>query len=159
MADRCVSAKSQGGRTISRDIDTVDRERHAAKMRTPESKNHRILAPLELWLVNLKRQNQRPAGPVVAEAGPAVVCRQAAGRCFHREIAVRSAEISRLRDKLVQPGRKVFQFGGQHVDDLAFALQRALGQHQRGPVRRFAEPFPDCRADDQIGGCPFCPPA
>ncbi len=38
LADRCVSAKSQGGRTISRDIYTMDRERHAAKMRTPEAR-------------------------------------------------------------------------------------------------------------------------
>jgi transposase len=36
LAGRCVSAKSQGGRTITRDIYTADRERHAAKMRTPE---------------------------------------------------------------------------------------------------------------------------
>jgi len=38
MAGRCVSAKSQGGRTITRDIYTADRERHAAKMRTPEAR-------------------------------------------------------------------------------------------------------------------------
>ena len=37
LAGRCVSAKSQGGRTITRDIYTMDRERHAAKMRTPEA--------------------------------------------------------------------------------------------------------------------------
>ncbi len=38
LAGRCVSAKSQGGRTITRDIYTVDRERHTAKMRTPEAR-------------------------------------------------------------------------------------------------------------------------
>jgi transposase len=37
LAGRCISAKSQGGRTITRDIYTADRERHAAKMRTPEA--------------------------------------------------------------------------------------------------------------------------
>ena len=36
LAGRCVSAKSRGGRTITRDIYTADRERHAAKMRAPE---------------------------------------------------------------------------------------------------------------------------
>jgi transposase len=38
LAERCVSAKSQGGRTITRDIYTADRERHAAKMATPGSR-------------------------------------------------------------------------------------------------------------------------
>jgi hypothetical protein len=38
LAGRCISAKSQGGRTITRDIYTADRERHAAKMRTPEAR-------------------------------------------------------------------------------------------------------------------------
>jgi hypothetical protein len=38
LASRCVSAKSQGGRTITRDIYTADRERHAAKMRTAEAR-------------------------------------------------------------------------------------------------------------------------
>jgi transposase len=38
LASRCVSAKSRGGRTITRDSYTVDRERHAAKMCTPEAR-------------------------------------------------------------------------------------------------------------------------
>ena len=36
LAGRCVSDKNQGGRTITRDRFTADRERHAAKMRQPE---------------------------------------------------------------------------------------------------------------------------
>ena len=38
LADRCVSDKSHGGRTITRDDFAADRERHAAKMRTPEAR-------------------------------------------------------------------------------------------------------------------------
>jgi len=38
LAGRCVSDKNQGGRTITRDHLTPDRERHAAKMRTPEAR-------------------------------------------------------------------------------------------------------------------------
>ena len=38
IGQRCISAKSHGGRTISRDIYTADRERHAAKMRMPENR-------------------------------------------------------------------------------------------------------------------------
>jgi transposase len=38
LAERCISAKSHGGRTISRDIYTADRERHAAKMSMPETR-------------------------------------------------------------------------------------------------------------------------
>ena len=47
LADRCVSAKSRGGRTITRDIYTADRERHAAKMRMPQNRaryGHRVHA-------------------------------------------------------------------------------------------------------------------
>jgi transposase len=36
LAGRCISDKSRGGRTISRDRFTADRERHAAKMGQPE---------------------------------------------------------------------------------------------------------------------------
>ena len=38
LASRCVSEKSQGGRTITRGSFTADRERHATKMRTPEAR-------------------------------------------------------------------------------------------------------------------------
>lgn len=38
LAGRCVSDKNQGGRTITRDRFTPDRERHAAKMRQPEAR-------------------------------------------------------------------------------------------------------------------------
>jgi transposase len=38
LAGRCVSEKSQGGRTITRDCYTADRERHAAKMRTDDAR-------------------------------------------------------------------------------------------------------------------------
>jgi transposase len=38
LASRCVLDKSHGGRTITRDRFTADRERHAAKMRTPEAR-------------------------------------------------------------------------------------------------------------------------
>ena len=37
LASRCISKKSQGGRTITRDVYTPDRERHAAKMQTSQS--------------------------------------------------------------------------------------------------------------------------
>lgn len=36
LAGRCISDKSHGGRTVTRDRFTPDRERHAAKMRQPE---------------------------------------------------------------------------------------------------------------------------
>ena len=36
LASRCISDKSHGGRTVTRDRFTPDRERHAAKMRQPE---------------------------------------------------------------------------------------------------------------------------
>ena len=38
LAGRCVSDKNQGGRTITRDRFTPDRERHAAKMQQPEAR-------------------------------------------------------------------------------------------------------------------------
>jgi hypothetical protein len=38
LASRCVSEKNQGGRTITRDCYTPDRERHAAKMRTDDAR-------------------------------------------------------------------------------------------------------------------------
>jgi transposase len=39
LASRCISEKSQGGRTITRDHFTPDRERHAAKMASAESQS------------------------------------------------------------------------------------------------------------------------
>lgn len=38
LIQMCVSAKSKGGRTVSRDEHTEERERHAEKMATPEKK-------------------------------------------------------------------------------------------------------------------------
>jgi transposase len=38
LAGKCVSEKSKGGRTITRDCYTPDRERHAAKMRTDDAR-------------------------------------------------------------------------------------------------------------------------
>ena len=38
LASRCISDKSHGGRTVTRDRFTPDRERHAAKMRQPENR-------------------------------------------------------------------------------------------------------------------------
>ena len=38
LAERCVSDKNQGGRTVTRDRFTPDRERHAAKMQQPEAR-------------------------------------------------------------------------------------------------------------------------
>lgn len=38
LAGRCISDKSRGGRTVTRDRFTPDRERHAAKMRQPETR-------------------------------------------------------------------------------------------------------------------------
>ncbi len=40
LAELCVSEKNQSGRTISRDNYAKTRERHAAKMRTPEARQH-----------------------------------------------------------------------------------------------------------------------
>lgn len=37
VASRCISDRSHGGRTVARDRFTPDRERHAAKMRQPET--------------------------------------------------------------------------------------------------------------------------
>lgn len=38
LSPRCISEKSQGGRTITRDVYTPDRERHAAKMQSPQAR-------------------------------------------------------------------------------------------------------------------------
>lgn len=38
LASRCISEKNQGSRTITRDIYTPDRERHAAKMQSSEAR-------------------------------------------------------------------------------------------------------------------------